>query len=114
MGEHFKCLSAIFPIIMRTKDEKKQILLLRRENTGYMDGRWDFAGSGHVDENESAMQAVARECREELGIIVVLKDIHFAHLSHRVGQNVAMPGLLIFVKKVKKAIFHVGKDSPPS
>lgn len=52
MGEHFKCLSAIFPIIMRTKDEKKQVLLLRRENTGYMDGLWDFAGSGHVDENE--------------------------------------------------------------
>ena len=87
MGEHFKCLSAIFPIIMRTKDEKKQVLLLRRENTGYMDGLWDFAGSGHVDENESAMQAVVRECREELGITVELKDIRFVHLSHRVGQN---------------------------
>lgn len=33
------------------------------------------------------MQAVVRECGEELGITVELKDIRFVHLSHRVGQN---------------------------
>lgn len=87
MREHFKCLSAVFPIIMRTKNGKRQVLLLRRKNTGYMDGMWDFAGSGHVEENETAMQAAARECKEELGITVKQSDIRFAHLSHRVGLN---------------------------
>lgn len=87
MGEHFKCLSAVFPIIMRTKNGKRQVLLLRRKNTGYMDEMWDFAGSGHVEENETAMQAAARECKEELGITVKQSDIRFAHLSHRVGLN---------------------------
>lgn len=87
MAEHFKAYSAVFPIIMRNEAGKKQILLAQRKNTGYMDGLWDFAGGGHVDENESATQAVARECREELGINIQLTDIHFVHLSHRVGLN---------------------------
>lgn len=46
------------------------ILLHRRKNTGYEDGKWDIAGSGHVDEDETAQTAVIRECQEELGIEV--------------------------------------------
>ena len=87
MSNHYKTLSAIFPIIFREKSNQKQVLLLQRSNTGYMDGMWDFAGSGHVDENETAMQAVVRECNEEVGIVVNVEDIRFAHLSHRVGLN---------------------------
>ncbi len=85
--EHFRALSAVFPVILRTADNRKQVLLHRRANTGYMDGMLDFAGSGHVDENESATQAVVRECMEELGIIVHPEDVSFAHLSHRLNQN---------------------------
>ena len=61
------------------------MLLHLRQNTGYMDGCWDFAGSGHVDENETARQAVARECLEELGITVDPADAEFVHLCHRVA-----------------------------
>ncbi len=87
MGEHYKTLSAIFPLILRTVNGKQQVLLHQRANTGYMDGMWDFAGSGHVDESETARQAVVRECKEELGITVEIEDVSFAHLSHRVGKN---------------------------
>lgn len=87
MTEHYKTLSAVFPILLRIENNKKQVLLARRANTGYMDGMWDFAGSGHVDKNETAMQAVKREAKEEIGIIVELKDINFVHLSHRLGKN---------------------------
>ena len=62
--EYFRKLSAVFPIILRREGGRTQILLHLRQNTGYMDGCWDFAGSGHVDENETARQAVARECLE--------------------------------------------------
>ncbi len=84
---HYKTLSAIFPIIIKQSGNTRQVLLHRRANTGYMDGKWDFAGSGHVDEGESATQAVVRECREEVGIHVQAADIQFAHLSHRLGLN---------------------------
>lgn len=87
MGEHFKSLSAIFPIILRNKDGDMQILLHRRKNTGYQDGKWDIAASGHVDEGETAKMAVVRECAEELGIDVKIIDLTFVHLSHRVSNS---------------------------
>lgn len=87
MGEHYKSLSAIFPIILQEKDDTIQILLHRRKNTGYQDGKWDIAASGHVDEGETAKMAVVRECAEELGIDVKIKDLSFVHLSHRVSNN---------------------------
>jgi 8-oxo-dGTP pyrophosphatase MutT (NUDIX family) len=87
MKEHYKTLSAVFPIIIKTANGKKQVLLHKRENTGYMDGMWDLAGSGHVDENETAMQTVIRECMEETKINIEIDKISFAHLSHRVNKD---------------------------
>lgn len=87
MGKHFKSSSAIFPIILQEKDDTIQILLHRRKNTGYQDGKWDIAASGHVDEGETAKMAVVRECAEELGIDVKIKDLSFVHLSHRVSNT---------------------------
>ncbi len=79
----YKALSAIFPLILRTEITCTQILLHRRQNTGYEDGKWDIAGSGHVDEGETARMAVVRECKEEIGIDVNIEDLIFVHLSHR-------------------------------
>lgn len=87
MGKHFKSFSAIFPIILQEKDDTIQILLHRRKNTGYQDGKWDIAASGHVDEGEMAKMTVVRECAEELEIDVKIKDLSFVHLSHRVSNT---------------------------
>lgn len=83
--EHYRSYSAVFPILLREGANGQEVLLHLRQNTGYMDGCWDFAGSGHVDENETARQAAARECREELGIAVAPADAEFLHLCHRVS-----------------------------
>ena len=87
MNVHFMSLSAVFPIIIKTEDTGTQILLHRRENTGFQDSKWDIAGSGHVDKNETAMSATIRECEEELGISVNTGDLEFAHLSHRLSRD---------------------------
>lgn len=60
---------------------------LNLKNTGYQEGKWDIAGGGHVDEDDTAQMAVHREWLEELGIYVSIKDLTFLHLSHRVGRN---------------------------
>jgi 8-oxo-dGTP pyrophosphatase MutT (NUDIX family) len=98
--ERYRTLSAVFPVILREIAGKTQVLLARRQNTGYMDGLWDFSGSGHVDEGETASMAVVRECFEELGIEVDPTGVTFAHLCHRLGQNGARTyyDLYFFVK----------------
>ena len=86
MKEHFRTLSAVFPVIMRSNDGKLQVLLHRRKNTGYMDGKWDMVGSGHIDQGETAKQAVVRECREEIGIEINIEDVEFALLLHKMNK----------------------------
>lgn len=86
MSQHFKALSAVLPVVLREQDGREEVLLLRRANTNYMDGRWDFAGSGHVEEGETASQAVCRELFEETGLIAKPEDTVFLHVSHRVKE----------------------------
>jgi mutator protein MutT len=87
MSSHAETRSAIFPFLLKTDEKATKILLSRRQNTGYEDGKWDIAGGGHVDEGESAASAVIRECGEELGIDVKIEDVSFIHLSHRFSNR---------------------------
>ena len=86
MSQHFRTLSAVLPVVLREHEGREEVLLLRRANTNYMDGRWDFAGSGHVEEGETASQAACREVFEETGLTVRPEAVRFLHLSHRVKE----------------------------
>lgn len=48
-------------------NESNEVLLLRRQNTGYMDGCWGTPG-GHLDPNESITTAFEREMKEEINL----------------------------------------------
>jgi len=87
MAELFRAFSAVFPIIIQTHGTTQKVLLHRRMNTGYQDGKLDIAASGHVDDGETATCAAVRECKEELGIEVLASDLRFVHLSHRLGLD---------------------------
>lgn len=76
--EHFKLIPAVFLILIKNN----QILLLRRFNTGYEDGKYTLP-SGHLNGDEPATQAIAREAFEEVGIKVKPTDLKFAFLVHR-------------------------------
>jgi len=82
-----KTYSAVFPFIFEEERGNIKVLLSRRKNTGYQDGKLDIAGGGHVDYGETAQSAVIRECKEELGIEVKIEDLTFVHLSHRFSNR---------------------------
>jgi 8-oxo-dGTP pyrophosphatase MutT (NUDIX family) len=77
---HFLTKSAVHLFLF---NDTQQILLQKRQNTGYMDGMWDCSASGHVEKNESMKTAMQREAKEELNILLHINDIHFATLTHR-------------------------------
>ncbi len=59
-----------------------EVLLLRRYQTGYMDGSYSLP-AGHVDGEETAREAMVREIREEVGIDLPIDRLEFAHVMHR-------------------------------
>lgn len=67
-------------------NEKNEILMMKRCNTGYMDGMYGFI-SGHVEEGESLKQAIARETLEEAGIKIKEEDLEIVHVMHRKAKD---------------------------
>ena len=62
------------------KDNK--VLLQRRFNTGYQDGKYSMV-AGHVDKRETFTEAIIRETKEEAGIELKSENLKVAHVMHR-------------------------------
>ncbi len=59
-----------------------KILLMRRYQTGYMDGHYSVP-AGHLDGNEPVRLAAVREAQEEIGVRVDPAEVRFAGVFHR-------------------------------
>lgn len=73
---------AVYLILYR----RGTVLLLRRANTGYQDGKYSLI-AGHVERDESLKDAVQREAREEVGITIAKKDLKIGFLNHRYATD---------------------------
>lgn len=62
--------------------QDNKVLLLQRANTGFEDGNYSVP-AGHVENNESVTDALAREVKEEIGITIQKNDIQFLNVNHR-------------------------------
>src|SRR5689334_20765410 len=78
MKDYFKVTPASYVIF--EKDGK--ILLLKRMNTGYHDGKYSLP-AGHFDGNETAKDVAVREVKEEVGLNIRPEDLDLVHVSHR-------------------------------
>lgn len=66
-------------IIYNNNDE---ILLTRRQNTGYMDNYYSLPG-GHLEMSETVTSALIRELYEELGLVFKESDLVLFHVVNR-------------------------------
>lgn len=78
MERNYFKLPAYVCIILQKND---QVLLIKRANTGWLDGSWAIPGGG-LEENESLAHATAREAAEELGITIDYTHLQLVHVSH--------------------------------
>lgn len=70
------------PASYLTLFKENKVLLLRRYNTGYEDGKYSMI-AGHVDPGETFTQAVIREAKEEVGIDLFPENLKVVHVMHR-------------------------------
>lgn len=63
-----------------------KVLLMRRCNTGYMDGMYALV-SGHVEARENLKQAIIRETNEEIGIRIDLNKVDYVTMIRDGNDN---------------------------
>jgi 8-oxo-dGTP diphosphatase len=78
MNKRFTIRAAVGLLLV--KDGK--ILLLRRFNTGWEDGKYSLI-SGHLEGNESVTATIIREAKEEIGITISKENICVVNTTHR-------------------------------
>jgi len=82
VNERARFPSAVHIIMLRAE----LILLLRRKNTGYMDGHFGLP-AGHLEGNETVKQAAMREVREEVGVELNPAELLISHVMHRMSDQ---------------------------
>jgi ADP-ribose pyrophosphatase YjhB (NUDIX family) len=80
--ERFKLVPSVYALFI--KDGK--ILLLRRFQTGFEDGKYGLV-AGHADGEESMRDAMIRETFEEAGVKIKPENLEFALTMHRLGAD---------------------------
>lgn len=78
-------LPAYVGIILK-KDN--QILLIKRRNTDWASGQWNFPG-GLLEEDETLITAAIREAQEEIGVTILPNDLELIHVLqvHKNAKN---------------------------
>ena len=66
--------------------KEDQVLLLRRQNTGYSDGNYSII-AGHIENNETAQNGMLREALEEAGLKIEPQHLRFCHVAHRKAKD---------------------------
>ena len=70
-----RVVPSVFTIIIKDK----KVLMLRRANTGWLDGYWDLP-AGHLEDQEKLKDGAARELLEEADLVVDPKDLRLVHV----------------------------------
>jgi 8-oxo-dGTP diphosphatase len=76
--KRFKIVPASYLILIKNN----KILMLRRFNTGFRDGQYSFI-AGHLNGNESFLDTIIREAKEEANVILKPNDLSVAHIMNR-------------------------------
>jgi 8-oxo-dGTP diphosphatase len=95
-GDRFRLVPAVHLFLVR----QREVLLLRRFNTGYEDGNYSVP-AGHLDGGESVSAAMVREAWEETGISIDAQDLGIVHVMHRAAAGTGGERVDFFLKATR-------------
>lgn len=78
MDNQFTIRCAVYALLIKDK----KLLLMRRKNTGWKDGLYGVP-AGHLEANESILDALIREVKEESNIDIKGDDVKLVHTMYR-------------------------------
>jgi mutator protein MutT len=90
--ERFKVIPAVFLIL---KNDDSEVLLSQRLNTGFSDGNYGLV-AGHVENGETATNALIREVKEEIGITVKEDDLCMSHVMYYGSRSAIYQAVFFF------------------
>jgi 8-oxo-dGTP pyrophosphatase MutT (NUDIX family) len=103
-----RCTLDVFLLLTR----HDHVLLALRQGTGFADGLWNLP-SGKAEPGESAVAAVIREAREEIGIRLSEDEINFAATVHCRNSNTDTRIGLFFQATAKDSPLDVPYNAEP-
>lgn len=92
--KRFKMIASGYLILIRNG----KILLSRRFQTGYEDGKYSVP-AGHVEDGEPLQIATCREIKEEIGVDLTPHDLTLVHVMHRKSHDIRMDFFFTTKKK---------------
>jgi 8-oxo-dGTP diphosphatase len=102
----------VIPAVCMVVYDDDKVLLHRRINTGYRDG-WYAPPGGHVEQDETVLEAAPRELREETGLIAKPEDFELFHIVTNDFETPGSPYLYLFCKiALKKCSGHYSITEP--
>jgi len=85
MAKGIKVVPSVFVALIKDG----QVFLIRRKNTGWIDGWYDLP-AGHLEEQEHLKDGAVRELKEESGAIAEPDDLELIHV-HQNHHNPQTP-----------------------
>jgi len=76
--KRFQLTPSVYLVLIR----ENKILLSQRFNTGYFDNFYSLP-AGHLNGDETLKQAIVREAKEEISIILNSEDLELVHAMNR-------------------------------
>lgn len=92
--ERFKLSLSVFLLLI----EDNNVLLIKRSNTGWMDGYYSVP-AGALDGKENLIQAIIREAKEEVDVMVARKDVQLVHTMHNMTHGEEWVGTFFVTHK---------------
>lgn len=88
------------------------VLLALRQGTGFADGMWNLP-SGKAEDSETAVAALIREAREELGIRLPESEISFAATVHCRNSDTDMRVGMFFQAAARDSPLDIPYNAEP-